>query len=402
MGNRRDFLKKSIGLASLAAFTPDLWVRTAKAQAAGVKTLVVLQLGGGNDGLNTIVPYSQGAYYDARPTIGIPESQVIDLNGSFGFHPNLAALTPLYQAQKLAVIQGVGYPQPNRSHFRSMDIWQTAEPIELEQTGWLGRFADMHLLDKGELAAVNIGGSLPKSFNAENIVVPSIVNLQSYQFLTDPQHTGDRTNQINTFLSCNNRPTATGDEQFLAETALGAYNGSSELQTAASGYTPKATYPTSRLATDLQFAAQIITSGVGARVIYVATGGYDTHANQPNDQGNLHRTMAEALAAFQADIEGQGLADNVILIAFSEFGRRVNENGSDGTDHGTAGPMFALGNSIQGGVHGQLPSLTSLDGNGDLIFTVDFREVYAEVLDTWLGVNSRDILGDTYSHIGIL
>ena len=405
MGNsRRDFLKKSIGLVSLSTVAPHLWVRSAAANARGTavdRTLVVLQLDGGNDGLNTIVPYAQGAYYDARPTLGIAASDVIHLDSAVGLHPSLANLKPLYDAQKLAIVQGVGYPTPNRSHFRSREIWQTADPVQIDTTGWLGRYADAHLADAGELAAINIGGSLPKSLNADRVVVPSIASLETYQFVTDPLYTGDRQNQINCYLGINDRPTATGDELAISETSTDAYSGSTELQAATTGYTPHATYPNSRLAANLQFAAQIITAGVGTRVVYLTTGGYDTHSGESTDHPRLLSDLAASLAAFQTDIEGQGLADSVALLAFSEFGRRVEENGSDGTDHGTAGPMLLLGTQVAGGLHGVYPSLTSLDTNGDLIFTVDFREVYAAALETWLGVDSHDILEGTFTPAGV-
>ena len=400
--SRRDFLKKSIGLVSLSATAP-LWLQSAVANAQGTssaRTLVVLQLGGGNDGLNTIVPYTNGAYHDARPTLGFDGADVLPIDGTLGFHASMAALKPLYDAQKLAVVNGCGYPQPNRSHFRSMDIWHTAEPIEIESTGWLGRYADLHLGSQGELAAINVGGQLPKSLNGNQVVVPSIVNLSTYQFQTDPNYVGDSQNQIATYLACNDRPTATGNEKVLAATAGDAYTGSTQLQSAAGGYTPRATYPESRLGVDLQFAAQIITAGVGTRVLYVSTGGYDTHANQPADQQRLLADMSDSLAAFQADVEGQGVADRVAVLAFSEFGRRVEENGSDGTDHGTCGPMFLMGTQVAGGLYGEYPSLTSLDSNGDLIYTVDFREVYADALQNWLGVDAEEILEGAYTPIG--
>jgi uncharacterized protein (DUF1501 family) len=403
--SRRNFLKKSIGLVGLSAAAPHLWVRPALASgpAAGdaSRVLVVLQLGGGNDGLNTVVPHAQGAYYDARPTLAIPESSVIDLDGSVGFHPSMAALMPLYEAGKLAVVQGAGYPQPNRSHFRSMEIWHTADPAEVDATGWLGRYADAHLAGGGDLAAVSIGDSLPKSLHAEQFVVPSIRGLESYAFNTDPRYEGDRGNQVDAFLSANTRRAASGYEAALARTAVSAYEGSAELQSAAGAYTPRATYPEGRLARDLQFAAQIIVAGVGARVVYLRTSGYDTHANQPDDHANLLRQMSEGLAAFQTDLEGQGLADRVAVLAFSEFGRRVRENGSSGTDHGTAGPMFLLGSGVSGGLQGEHPSLTALDNNDDLVFTVDFRSVYADALQGWLGVDSAPILEGEYAPLGL-
>jgi uncharacterized protein (DUF1501 family) len=401
--SRRDFLKKSIGLVSLSATAP-LWLQSAVANARGTsaaRTLLVLQLDGGNDGLNTIVPYTNGAYHDARPTLGFEGSEVLTIDGTLGFHPSMAALQGLFAAQKLAVVNGVGYPMPNRSHFRSRDIWQTAEPIEIESTGWLGRYADLHLADKGELAAINVGGQLPKSLNGNQVVVPSIVNLETYQFQTDPSYAGDAQNQINTYLGVNDRPAATGNEAVLAATAGDAYTGSTQLQSATGGYTPRATYPASRLGTDLQFAAQIITAAVGTQILYVTTGGFDTHANQPADQARLLGDVSASLAAFQTDIEGQGVADRVAVLAFSEFGRRVEENGSDGTDHGTAGPMFLLGTQVAGGLYGEYPSLTSLDSNGDLIHTVDFREVYADALQNWLGVDSQGILDGTYTPVGV-
>ena len=192
---RRDFIKKSVGLVSLTATAP-LWLRSAIANAQGTstdRTLVVIQLDGGNDGINTVIPFGQSAYYDARPGLGIPVSDVIHLDSSVGLHPSLASFKTLYDQQKLAIVQGVGYPTPNRSHFRSREIWQTADPVEIDSTGWLGRYADAYLADAGELAAINIGGSLPKSFAANGVVVPSISSLEAYQYLTDTTYPGDRT-----------------------------------------------------------------------------------------------------------------------------------------------------------------------------------------------------------------
>lgn len=402
--SRRDFLKKGIGLVSLSAAAPHLWLRPVHAQGKGgpggdaSRVLVVLQMNGGNDGINTVIPYGNGAYYDARETIAIPEAQILDLNGSVGLHPALAPLMPLYQSQKLAVIQGTGYPTPNRSHFRSMEIWQTADPNDVDDTGWLGRFADLHLKDAGELAAVHVGDELPKSMNGDLIVAPSIDKLQTYRFYTDDAHPGDRPNQVSAFLGTNDRRGASYASS-MASTNRSAYAGSEELQAAAGGYTPRATYPNTKLGRDMQFAAQIITSNVGTRVLSVRTNGYDSHANQLNEQQALHASFAQSLAAFQADLEAYGYADRVTLLAFSEFGRRVEENGSGGTDHGTAGPMFVMGNGVAGGLYGSYPSLTTLDANGDLIFTVDFRTVYASMLENWMGVDSRDMLGGTFAPV---
>lgn len=401
--SRRDFLKKGVGLASLSMAMPHLWLQSAVANARGTstaKTLVVVQLGGGNDGLNCVAPFTTGAYFDKRPTLALEPGEVLPISATHGFHPSMATLMPYFEAQNLAVVLGAGYPQPNRSHFRSMDIWHTAEPIDVEQIGWLGRYADLHLAGAGELSAINIGGTLPKSFNANEVVVPSISSLEAYQFLTDPAYAGDSTNQINAFLATNTRASATGDELALTGTAKAAYMGSTELQSAAGGYTPAATYPESRLGRDLQFAAQIILAGVGSRVIYVSTGGYDTHANQAADHAQLLLDFANSVTAFQSDITAQGAGDRVVVMAFSEFGRRVEENGSAGFDHGTAGPMFLLGTGIAGGIYGEQPSLSALDTNGDLIYTVDFRQVYADLLGTWLEVDAAEILDGQFTPLG--
>lgn len=401
--SRRDFLKKGVGLASLSVAMPHLWLQSAVANARGTstdKTLVVVQLGGGNDGLNCVVPFTTGAYFDKRPTLALQPGEVLQISPTHGLHPSMASLLPFFQAQQLAVVLGAGYPQPNRSHFRSMDIWHTAEPLAVEQIGWLGKYADLHLSGAGELSAINIGGTLPKSFNANDVVVPSISSLEAYQFLTDPAYVGDSQNQINTFLATNTRAGATGDELALTGTAKAAYMGSTELQAAAGGYNPAATYPTSRLGNDLQFAAQIILAGVGTRVIYCSTGGYDTHANQETDHANLLRDFSDSVAAFQTDIVAQGAGDRVAVMAFSEFGRRVEENGSAGFDHGTAGPMFLLGNGIAGGIFGEQPSLSALDTNGDLIYVVDFREVYSDILGTWLDVDAAQILDGQFTPLG--
>lgn len=403
MGNsRRDFLKKGVGLVALSATTP-LWFREAMARAQGTgteKTLVVVQMDGGNDGINTLVPFGQGAYYDVRPTIGIPEAQVLQVGSGVGLHPGMTSMKTLFDAQKVAIVQGVGYPTPNRSHFRSREIWQTADPTTIDATGWLGRYADANLADAGELAAINIGPTLPKSLAANRVVVPSIATLDLYQFRTDPVYAGDARNQVNCFLGVNARPSSQGDELAISTTSTDAYTGSTQLQSAAGGYSPRATYPTSALGRDLQFAAQIITAGVGTRVLYLTTGGFDTHSGQPDDQAKLLKNLSDGLLAFQSDLEAQGVADRVTTLVWSEFGRRVEENGSSGTDHGTASQTFVVGSNVKGGLYGQYPSLTSLDSNGDLIFDVDFRSVYADLVETWLGVPSHDILEGDFAKIG--
>lgn len=376
----------------------------------GANILIVLQLGGGNDGLNTVIPYADPAYRAARPTLAIPEPEVLPLSEYVGLHPSMAALKARFDAGQFAIVQGVGYPNPNRSHFRSMEIWQTARPDAYEPSGWLGRYLDANCCGEdrppgaangsaGALEALAIGESLPRSFWTEHSLVPAIANLAAYEFQTDRRYPDDRARQLEAFDACYAAPTCRREyEEFLRRVGKEALVSSEELRKLSRSYQTAIQYPASALANNLKSVAQMIAADTGTRIFYVSTGGFDTHANQKNTHANLLKQVSEALDAFMKDLEEKGKADRVVVLAFSEFGRRVKENGSLGTDHGAAAPMFLLGHPVAGGLHSTYPSLTDLE-NGDLKMTVDFRTVYASVLRDWLGTPPQRVLGGDFGSL---
>jgi uncharacterized protein (DUF1501 family) len=382
--NRRDFLKAS-GLALLTMQSMPSFLARARDIATGDKTLVVIQLGGGNDGLNTLVPFSNDAYYAARPHIAISKKDVIPVSADLGMHPNLRELATFFDNGQLAWIQNVGYPNPNRSHFASMAIWHTASPESSLSDGWIGRVA----AQVGDpLCASNLGNSTPLAFYSESISTPSINNVDKFEFmlgekLQDPFH-----NIL--------KQQREGESAFVQRSVAQMLENTSTIQSRLGNYKSTVTYPNNQLAQRLQQTAKLIATGLNQKVLYVSMGGFDTHANQSTTHGTLMLHIAESLTVFQQDLEAQGLADNVAVLAFSEFGRRVAENASAGTDHGQGGAMFALGKGIKGGIYGDLPDLENLEA-GDIKYQQDFRGVYARVLDNWLGISSQDILGNTFS-----
>ena len=391
---------RAVRAASNAAHDGAHW-----AQAAQGRTLIVVQMAGGNDGLNTLVPYSDSAYYSARPTLAIAPADVLHLNDRLGLHPSLKALLPLWQQGRLAAIEGVGYPNPNLSHFAAMDIWQTLDLNGQGGQGWLGKYV-AGLVDKDghPFQSLAVGTSLPVALNAISADVPVVASPASYRLQPDPEGAsagkngkGTTNARVETLLKLyNTYPRSAPYAALLDATAQAAVDGARQLDAAVAGYSAKATYPNTSFARGLQVLAEVIVQGLGLRVGYVTLGGFDTHGAQADTQAGLLQQLAEGLAAFYADLAGHGAADNVVVMTWSEFGRRVEENASAGTDHGTAAPLFVLGNAVQGGVYGEPPDLTSLDGNGNLVFTTDFRSVYATVLDRWLGAPATAVLGGDY------
>ena len=429
--NRRQFIKRTAGAVSVSLVLPKLWLGSASAQqvnAANRRIFVVIQLAGGNDGLNTVIPYSDSRYLQLRPTLGFKDTELKDaqgastiLNGSLGLHPSLTELKGLYDAGKVAIVTGVGYPSPNLSHFLSQDIWQTANTNGGAGNGWLGKYADQKLVGQSGLSAVSIGSALPKTLFANTFVAPNITPaggadpFANYQYLTDARNTGDKTNQVNTFKSTNTRPFDAGT--FLAAVASAGFDaeeGAAQLRTAVQAYSSSVTYPAGNsLASAMRMVAEIATTIADANIFYVQLGGFDHHSaeigtNQaPTDKtvgqhAALLGNLSTAVKAFYDDMVGHGLADNVVLMTWSEFGRRPNENASRGTDHGTASPQFVVGNAVKGGVYGQQPSLSDLDSAGNIKFNVDFRSIYATILDKWLGADSQSILGGHFDNLGFL
>jgi len=368
------------------------------------RTLVVVQLSGGNDGLNAVVPYGNGLYYQLRPQIGIAANQVLPLDNQIGLHPNLKSFKALYDKKQLAIVQGVGYPNASRSHFRSMEIWHTARPdLSMPNQGWLGAFmSEVYKVGESPFQCVNFGSSVPQALLTEHAPVAAIQDTSTFQFLVDKRLPTMKDPLLKTFGQVYTKPAQkTPALDLVASTWDTTSHGVDVLAGMSEKYQPATQYPNNPFGKTLQQVAQMLASDVGTRVFYVQLGGFDTHANEKPAHANLMSQLADSLAAFQADLEGHGRADQVLTMGFSEFGRRVKENGSQGTDHGAAGPMFVLGKNVKGGLYGDNPDLANLE-DGDLRHTVDFRSVYATVIEDWLGAPSRDVLGASFDRLNFI
>ncbi|MCE9620233.1 MAG: DUF1501 domain-containing protein [Planctomycetes bacterium] len=422
--SRRFFLQHGVALASMVTTIPQFIQNSALgmiSQLAGNpggaglpqdRILVVVQLGGGNDGLNTVIPFGMNDYYNARPTIGIPAPNgtargqtgvalMLDQQRGLGLNPSLRGLKSLYDDGKLAVLQGVGYPNPNRSHFTSMDIWQTAK-TDAKGNGWIGRYFDNTCngtplpegsISIGRTAPLALNGQLQKPISFESAELFRWLGKDLHKSLDEPYQQINRAGTL---------PETTENSQaaFLMRTALDAQLSSDRIR-AAVGKTPLTTWPNSDIADQLRIVSALIRDGLSTRVYYVSKSGFDTHAGQLGSHGRTLQQVGDALAAFQKELAAQHAEDRVITMVFSEFGRRVKQNASGGTDHGTAAPMFVIGSKVKAGVHGDHPSLTDLD-QGDLKFKQDFRGVYANILDEWMKAPSAKILGGTYGKSSII
>jgi uncharacterized protein (DUF1501 family) len=372
--------------------------------ARGERALVVLQLSGGHDGLNAVIPYGNGVYHQMRPQIGIPEDKVLHLDGEVGLHPNLTAFKSLYDQGRLAILQGVGYPSPNRSHFRSMEIWHSARPEgPAPDQGWLGAFmSEIYKVGDSPFECVNFGASVPQALRTQQAPIATLQDTASFQFLVDRRLPSMKEPLLKAFGQVATRPAQKGPAvELVARNWDATTSGVHALTSVTEKYQSKAQYPNNPLARTLQQVAQMLASDLGTRVVYLQLGGFDTHANEKAQHATLMTQLADSLAAFQGDLEGHGISDRVVTMMFSEFGRRVKENGSQGTDHGAAGPMFVLGTSVKGGLYGNHPSLSDLD-DGDLKFGIDFRSVYATVLENWFSASAPEVLGGTFEKLMFL
>ena len=357
----------------------------------GDTILVVCQFSGGNDGLNCVIPYADAKYRSLRPTIGISEDKVLKLNEHMGLHPNLAPIQTLYKEGKVAIIQGVGYPHPNRSHFESMKIWQSASP-ELKFTdGWIGRHLDQELKlgPLNPVVAVGLTNEQPLALRGENVSVPCFASLQDVNALVGNAETQELLRKVQ-----GNANHLTTEEQVVRNATDSALNAMDILSKQIGGYTPKQTYGTDQFGQGFKQIGQLIATSPATRVVYFSSGGFDTHANQVATHEKLYSQFSAAVLAFQRELESLGKADKVLLLTFSEFGRRAYENGS-GTDHGKAAPMFLIGSKVKGGFYGPNPDLSNLD-QGDVPFSIDFRQMYATALDSWVGGDSETVLGQKF------
>ena len=416
--DRRAFIRRGIAFVGAGAFTPPAFLRavfdedsrpltsaSAVEIAAKRHVLVVLQLAGGNDGLNTVAPVGDRAYFDARPGLALNPEAALPLSQGLALNPVMTGMKTLYDRGQLGVILGVGYPNPNRSHFRSMDIWHSASMDERADTGWIGRLLDATKHERSShWRAANIGQQESFSLRSRSSFVPSLGSVPDYVLQTDERFPAEGAHRQQNFVQLHRRQLEAlatqaeygGQLAFLSKTGLEAYQSTVDLRAALGTYASKITYPGSPLASALRTAAQLITSNLATGVCYVTTGGFDTHSNQPGVQNGLLGGLSNALLAFYDDLQAQGIADQVTTLVWSEFGRRVKENGSRGTDHGAAGPMFVVGGGVRAGLHGEQPSLARTDGNGDLRFSTDFRSVYASVITQRFNIDPKDVLGASY------
>src|SRR5262245_29601909 len=394
--SRRKFLATLTGgsaVISLGGQVPAFLAQAAAAETAGGKDtiLVVVQLTGGNDGLNTVVPYNHDAYRKARPKLAIAAGDVLKIDDALGLHPSATGLSELLQAGKLAIVQGVGYPDPNRSHFESMDVWHTCHRKggNPRTTGWLGRFLDAAQRSTAvDASAIHIGfEKQPLALAAEKVRVPSFASPESFR-LQD----GGSPQLRDAIHSLTRRDQEQPDPLlgFLQSSTTSALATSDRLAEALRDYQTPVAYPTSALATRLKTVAQLIDADLKTRIYYVELDGFDTHSQQAAAHGALLQQLGGAVRAFVEDVAHHGHGDRTLVMSFSEFGRRVAENASEGTDHGAAAPMFLAGSRVQVGLVGKHPSLDDLD-DGDLKFHTDFRQVYATLLEQWLGWSSTKI-----------
>lgn len=394
---RRNFIKKS-AFASAGTMLVPQFIRAANldiGKRISGKKLVVIQLSGGNDGLNTIVPFQNDLYYQLRPNIAIEQNKVLKVTDELGFNPEMAGIRKLFDNGDATIINSVGYPNPDRSHFRSMDIWHTASGADgyLSQ-GWLGKYLDQSCNDCSAYQAIEVDDSLSLALKGVNRKALS---------LKDPAKLYRATRGLYTKkIQDSKHQQEHSNLGYLYKTMAETIESAEYVHETSKVYKTNISYPSDAFGRDLKVVSQLINSGVETEIFYVSLDGFDTHANQNGRQGNLLKKYSEGISAFTKDLKSQGNWDNTLVMTFSEFGRRVSQNASRGTDHGTANNLFLLGGKLKKpGFYNEGPDLTNLDA-GDLIHQVDFRAIYATILDDWLKTDSLKILGNSYSSLRLL
>lgn len=369
--------------------------------------LVVLQLSGGNDYMNTVIPYANSLYWDNRPVVNIPEDQIIALDDKVGFNPSMAPLKKFYDEGKLAVIHGVGYADSPRSHFRSMDIWHTCEPVKVGTEGWLGQaIKEIDPRAQNVLTGVNYGRGLPRALAKDGVPVASVGNLDTYGLLTGIEGQDQRTQALDVFSRMYG-PTIGHDYalSYIRRTGTDALKGADILATAPSKYTSNVTYSNTSVGQYMKNIAQTHLANFGTRILYTTSpyNGFDTHANEAAAHAKLWTDVSETVKTFFDDLREHQASDNVTLFMFSEFGRRISDNGS-GTDHGAASVAFAVGEHVKGGLYGEYPSLepSKQEEGGNLKYNMDFRSVYSTILEDWLGLAPEPIVGGSFERVRFL
>jgi len=364
--------------------------------------LVVVQLSGGNDFMNTIIPYTAGVYHDNRPTVGIPQDKVLPIDGTLAFHPSAAPLKEMFDDGSVAVIQGIGYPNSSRSHFRAMDIWHTCEPVAVGTEGWLGRVT--RELDPGQdnvLTTVNLGRGLPRALAVPGVPITSVGDLENYGLMTGIDGQTQRDQALDIFKSMYAPAVGAGPvAEYLARTGLDVLKGADVLKAAPASYQSSVEYAANPIAQSLRDVARVHLAGLGTRIFYTSHGGYDTHSNEvPTHPGLLH-DLSGAIMDFFQDLKDHDTGDEITMLVFTEFGRRIKDNAS-GTDHGSGGGAFIIGPRVKGGLYAEYPSLDQAEWeNGeDLKHTIDFRGIYATLLEQWLQIDAAGIVGGGFEQV---
>ncbi len=374
------------------------------ATAKSDRSVVVVELSGGNDALNTVVPYSNGLYYDWRRDVRIEQDQVLKLDDQLGLNPSMAPVKELWDEGKVAVINGVGYPSPNRSHFRSMDIWHTAESEGIGDSGWLGRtIRELDPKAENVLTGVNFGRGLPRALSCKGVPVASVGALETYGLLPDIKEQSARDLALEAFSQIYGGAMAhDAVSQFIGQTGIDALKGADILRTAPAKYHSSVEYADTSIAQSMKNIAQVMTADLGTRVFYAQYGSFDTHAAELETHAKLWTDTSSALGDFMDDMKEHDLEDDVLVLVFSEFGRRIQDNAA-GTDHGSGGVSFVIGGSVNGGLYGEYPSLKEKDHlEGALHFNTDFRSLYSTIADRWLGVDPQPVANGHYEQLDFI
>lgn len=397
----RRFFQKWTALTSLTfsvpTFLQKISAQIASNQEKSDKVLVMIQLGGGNDGLNTVIPHTNDLYYKARPRIAIDAKTCLKITDHLSFHPEMLEMHNLFKEGELAVISNVGYPNPNRSHFRSTDIWESASPADkIYKSGWLGRYLDFAYPDSNSILGIRIGEQPSLAFAGEKLRAATFANPKMFENPSKGSLLAamEKMSTIeNTNLSALDYVQRTGNQSLSLSKAL---------QKATQKIKPKVDYPPFALCQSLNLVSQLIAADFPTRIFYVSHGGFDTHAAQTQKHAYLLQELSQAISFFHEDLKKQGLLDRVMGITFSEFGRRVSENKNAGTDHGAANIIFAFGGKVKPGVHGSPPDLSNLDPLGDLVHQIDFRQVFAGILKNWFRTDPDIILQGKFNPLPII
>src|SRR5438309_9268139 len=414
---RRQFVKGGVAAFTVTFAAPEFLCDLARAQGSRVRSLVVLYLSGGNDALSMLVPYSDPSYYSRRPTLAVPTASVLQIgadssNVALGLHPRLTGLKQIFDQGHLALVQRTGYENQTRSHFLGTDIWSTASPTNSQGLGWIGRYLDLLPSPVDPLVGWNASGSMPHVLLASHVGVPAIANPATYAFSSPNAGSEAAAERATAVRISSHVPVDRPELAFVYGSSQGAMATLDRVATVAT-YSPSLTYPNTGFGLALRAVAGAMYRGIGTRVFYVTTGGFDTHSGQNVNATNgayynLMATLNDALLAFYSDLRAQGLFEDTLILSFSEFGRRISENGSQGTDHGAASVMFAIGGRVNGGLYGTAANLNTDVSNptlenaaGDIHFETDFRSVYAQVIDNWLGANSQQILNGNFRKPGL-